>query len=34
MRTIFFEMQLIELIFVRQIQIIVCNELLLFFLAF
>ena len=34
MRTIFFEMQLIELIFVREIQIIVCNKLRLFFLAF
>ncbi len=33
-RTIFFEMQLIELIFLREIQIIVCNKLLLFFLAF
>jgi hypothetical protein len=32
-RTIFFEMQLIELIFLREIQIIVCNKLLLPFLA-
>jgi len=34
LRTIFFEMQLIELIFLREIQIIVCNKLLLSFLAF
>ena len=34
LRTIFFEMQLIELIFLREVQIIVCNKLLLPFLAF